>query len=104
MEIPQRFIETMTDTSSNDIRWISEDEALSIKEPPSVAEWITAGCGGMSKESQSVMLAINRRVRQKIASSQEKALYERLSKKDFELYKCKLWRLDGARDALIQPD
>ena len=103
VEIPHRFIETMTDTSSNDVRWISGDEALSIKESPSLAEWIAAGCDGMSKEDQSVMLEISRRVRQKSASSYEKALYERLSKKDFELYTCKLRRLDNARDAIVQP-
>jgi hypothetical protein len=45
MEIPHRFIEVMTDTSSNDIRWLTRDQAISMSGVPSIVEWIAATCG-----------------------------------------------------------
>jgi hypothetical protein len=34
MEVPRRYIEIMMDTSSNDIRWLSRDEASSLEDVP----------------------------------------------------------------------
>jgi hypothetical protein len=50
MEIPRRFIEIMTSTSSKDIRWLTSNEAGSIENrPPSIAEWLASSCGAMTK-------------------------------------------------------
>jgi hypothetical protein len=46
MEVPSRFMEMMTDTSSTDIRWLDIKESTQLEEVPSIAEWITASCGG----------------------------------------------------------
>jgi hypothetical protein len=44
MEVPRRFIDMMTDTSSNDIRWINR-MAVSFQEVPSISEWLDTACG-----------------------------------------------------------
>jgi hypothetical protein len=49
MEVPQRFIEFMMDTTSAEIRWLTNDEAESMEEVPSIAEWLAATCGAMTK-------------------------------------------------------
>jgi len=51
MEVPRRFIELMIDTSSNDIHWLDLEESWSLKEVPSIAEWIAASCGAMSNST-----------------------------------------------------
>jgi hypothetical protein len=44
MEVPKSIIESMTATSSGDIRWVdSIDEGLTW--PASIAEWVGASCG-----------------------------------------------------------
>jgi len=44
MEVPKSIIESMTATSSGDIRWVDTiDEGLD--RPPSIAEWVGASCG-----------------------------------------------------------
>jgi hypothetical protein len=49
MEVPQRFIEFMMDTTSAEIRWLTNDEAESMEEVPSIAEWLAATCEAMIK-------------------------------------------------------
>jgi hypothetical protein len=55
MEVPRRFIELMTDTASNDVRWLDFNEGWSLKEVASIAEWITASCGTMSKSDEDAI-------------------------------------------------
>jgi hypothetical protein len=45
MEVPRRFIEAMTDTSSTDIYWLDFKQAHSMKDVPSIVEWVAASCG-----------------------------------------------------------
>ena len=58
MEVPRRFIEIMTDTSSKDIRWLTNDEAQSMEAVPSIAEWVASSCGAMSKTEKNTMFKI----------------------------------------------
>jgi len=51
MEIPLSVVEAMTDTSSAGIRWLTIKESNSLEEVPSIAEWISASCGGTTKSS-----------------------------------------------------
>jgi hypothetical protein len=51
MEVPQSLVEAMTDTSSAGIRWLTIKESYSLEEVPSIAEWISASCGGTTKSS-----------------------------------------------------
>ena len=98
MEIPQRYIDIMTNTSSSDIRWIN-DEADSISTPPSVAEWITSSCGSFSKSEEHTLE--NLYVKPKI-TLQEKQVRDRLQKKRTEISLCGMYKIDKARDAIKQ--
>jgi hypothetical protein len=46
MEVPQRFIDAMTSTSSTD--WLSAADASSMSDVPSIFEWLTAWCGAVN--------------------------------------------------------
>jgi hypothetical protein len=39
----------MMDTTSAEIRWLTNDEAESMEEVPSIAERLAATCGAMTK-------------------------------------------------------
>ena len=48
MEVPKPIIQSMTATSSGDIRWVSDEDGLG--RPPSIAEWEDASCGPRSRD------------------------------------------------------
>jgi hypothetical protein len=98
MDVPRRFIDIMTDTSSSDIRWLEDKEASSIEEVPSVAEWIAATCGAMSKEEEDVLMQVGDSV-----TRSDRMRYERLMEKSSDIAVCKLERIDKARDAIAVP-
>jgi len=103
MEIPRRYIEIMTDTSSNDVRWLDLEEAWSLEEVPSVAEWIAAGCGAISKSEQRAMLEIGIKLTNKInVSQQEKILREQVLQRSAEIDECKAKRIDNSRDTITE--
>jgi hypothetical protein len=103
MEIPRRYIEIMTDTSSTDIRWLDLEEAWSLEEAPSVAEWIAAGCGAISKSERRAMLEIGAKLKNKInVSQQEKMLREQWLQRSSEIDECKAKRIDNSRDAITK--
>lgn len=65
MEVPKKYIELMSATASNDIKWLTTDEALSMLEPPSIAEWVAATCGAISNQEFAEFEELNRRWRNK---------------------------------------
>ncbi len=85
MEIPRRFIEIMMDTTSTDIRWLNYDEADSVQEVPSIAEWIGATCGMMIKEQKDTHALL---LVKKSRTHQEKLLFDLLVKKWTEMNAC----------------
>jgi hypothetical protein len=103
MEVPRRFIDIMTDTSSSDIRWLEDEEASSMQEAPSVAEWVAATCGAMSKEEENEFMEVGLAIVNKKSSERGRMLYEHLLKKNSDIYECKLERIDKARDAIEAP-
>lgn len=102
MEIPRRYIEIMTDTSSNEIRWLYDDEAQSLKEVPSVVEWLAAACGTMSESDFTMMLKVGAKLADKHVLPQDKLLYEQLSKRFGDIGNCKIHKIDIARDAIAE--
>lgn len=103
MEVPRRFIELMTGTSSNDIRWLTIPESNSLEEVPSIAEWIAASCGVNSVDASIRELLAGRNDLRKL-SPRERAQWEmfvnRSSDKDSELWGCKYKKIDNSRDAI----
>ena len=45
MEIPNRYIERMTSTSSEDMSWLDYDDTDQLKYAPSIQEWVKVKCG-----------------------------------------------------------
>jgi hypothetical protein len=101
MEIPRRFAEIMTDTSSNDVRWLAYEEASALEVPPSIAEWVAASCGAMSKSEQDTLSKIGAEIAwTKNVSQRDRALHDQLQRKYSELRRCTIVRIFRARDAI----
>lgn len=100
MEIPPRFVEIMTDTSSRDIRWLTDDETNSLTAPPSIAEWTASTCGSFTKSEEYAAGTIGGKVIRKNASPREKELFDRLLKKKYDIYSCGVDKVDKARQAI----
>lgn len=97
MEVPPRFIEAMTDTSSRDMRWLTFDEAVSMRKVPSIAEWISTTCGMMTKEQNDTHAMLLGR---KGLSHQQQMLFDLLDKKWTEMNACTRNKIRKARDAI----
>jgi hypothetical protein len=104
MDVPRRFIEVMMDTTSTDIRWLNCYEAISVEEVPSIAEWIAATCGAMTKSEKGIMLrvAIETDVMKRNVSQRDRMLREQLEKKSQEINLCGARKLSKARDAISE--
>jgi hypothetical protein len=101
MEVPRRFVEIMTDTSSKDMRWLSFEEAKSINDVPSIAEWIALTCGAMSESEKNTMTAIAVEIYwPKDVSQRDRMLYDQLRKRSEEESVCRFRKISRARDAI----
>jgi hypothetical protein len=101
MEVAPRFVEIMTDTSSRDIRWLTNEEADGLSRAPSIAEWIASTCGGLSKSEEYTMASMGVKIEiRKNATSQERKIYDQLRQKSYEAYSCGLDKIEKARHAL----
>jgi hypothetical protein len=101
MEIPRRFVEIMTDTSSNDIRWLNYDEVPLMEEVPSTAEWVALTCGAMSKAEKDTMSKIGTEIAwPKNVSQRDRMLHDTLQKRSIEIGRCAQKKIWKARDAI----
>jgi hypothetical protein len=87
MEVPHGITEIMSDTASNDIRWLKQNEASAMEMAPSIAEWIASSCGAMSKSEA-------------LLSTRDRFLHELLQKKWSDIYWCSFSKFFRARDAI----
>ena len=102
MEVAPRFVEIMTDTSSRDIRWLTYDEAGSMENVPSIAEWIATSCGAMSRSERDTRasIAVKMLDKARYVSPQEKRLHDQLEKRMYEISYCGIDKIGKARDAI----
>jgi hypothetical protein len=45
VDIPNRYIERMTSTSSDDMSWLDDDDTNQLEYAPSIQEWVKVKCG-----------------------------------------------------------
>jgi hypothetical protein len=101
-EIPRRFIELMTDTSSNDVRWLNLEESQSLGEVPSIAIWIITLCGAMSRSDQAAIAQIQMDGLKKPLSRDGQVLLETLNKRKYEVDLCTFNKIENARDTITE--
>ncbi len=97
MEIPRRFVELMTDTASNEIRWLTWGEADALEDVPSVREWLASSCGAMTKEQRQ---AHAEGLSNQHRTNHEQMLFDLLDKKQKEIFDCNMTRMRKSRDAI----
>jgi hypothetical protein len=60
----------MSDTASTDIKWLSDEEAQAIADTPSIAEWVAATCGALTKQEEQQGLELARRLAKQVETGQ----------------------------------
>ena len=101
IEIPQRFIDLMSETSSRDMHWVSYEDADSMSVAPSVADWIASTCDAMSATERYNWLLIGAKINfPERVTQQERSLYEQLEKKKSSIDSCKWDKVDKARHSV----
>ena len=55
MEIPEKYIQNMTDTESGSVYWTTKAEAETMLDVPSISESFSATCGGLTKEEKTIL-------------------------------------------------
>jgi hypothetical protein len=75
MEVPPRFIEAMTGTSSADMWWLSAADASSMEDVPSINEWLVAACGVVRKLGPKAG-AFDKFVREETQRCQREKIYK----------------------------
>ena len=98
MDIPRKYRDLMSDTSSNDMRWLTLKEAEPLTKPPSIWTWIAASCEIMSEQEEHIYWDVL--YFQKNLSSRDRLLYEALDKNSNETNACLAKKLFNARDAI----
>jgi hypothetical protein len=94
MEIPRRYIEKLTDTSSDNISWLDWMEVLlAMSEPPSISEWLLASCGGLSQEE--LKLVTEKDSYNKLSPD----VRDRLILKTRQVAKCKTTKIENYKDS-----
>jgi hypothetical protein len=109
MDIPRKYRDLMSDTSLNDIRWLTFDEADALVYPASIRTWIAASCETMSKEEDDTYFDLEYPLPGSVADSgnrspRDQLLYEVLKKKFRETSTCQRTKVLRARDAISQVD
>jgi hypothetical protein len=102
MEIPSRFIEIMTSTSSKDLRWLTGKEAASMEDrPPSIAEWLASSCGAMTKSEKDMFDSwAAYRPPPFPRSQRDQRLQDQLQKKSRQIHDCETKKIELARDGI----
>jgi hypothetical protein len=106
MEVPQRYIELMSETASNDIKWLSSDEALSILETPSTAEWVAATCGAITSQDVQEYTELMGQLRAQLSDKDLAQIESRLDAnmaKAERISKCGREKKAQYRDAMAPP-
>jgi len=55
MEVPQRFIDKMTGTASNNVSWLIWEDQESLQEVSSISELLLASCGSLSRDERDFL-------------------------------------------------
>jgi hypothetical protein len=101
VDIPRKYRDLMSDTSSSDMRWLTLKEAESLTRPSSIWTWIASSCEVMSQQEQEIRLDL---LLEKNRSSREELLYEALERKFDETSGCLQKKMFNARDMITRVD
>jgi hypothetical protein len=60
MEVPRIYVDLMMATDSEHIRWLNGDERESMRNVPSIEEWLNSACGNDSEANHTSECKNNR--------------------------------------------
>lgn len=106
MEIPQPYIDEMTGTASNEIRWLDGTEAAAIREVPSISEWASTACGRFTNGERSKLAALSAIGMLggnglRFDRNEDEVEYRSLQSKFTALAQCTADRISIGRDSIV---
>ena len=108
MEVPQKYIELVSDTASTDIKWVSDEEAKAMSETRSIAEWLVATCGAkfQTTEDKQQFDELTGRMfsRRERASDKDEAMFNAVMARIDWWGQCVRGKKVGFRDAMAPPE
>jgi hypothetical protein len=104
MEVPQRFIDKMTGTASNNVSWLIWEDQESLQEVSSISELLLASCGSLSRDERDFSYQVNDRQRAKMAlSERQQSLRDRVRQHQDAINKCREIKIEAFRDSSPSP-
>jgi hypothetical protein len=104
MEVPQRFIDKMTGTASNNIGWLTWEDEKSLEGVPSISEVLLASCGSLSGEERDFLDLLYDRQRAKMAlSERQQSLRDMARHHQDAIDKCREIKIEAFRDSSPVP-
>jgi hypothetical protein len=104
MEVPQRFIDKMTSTASNNVSWLTFEDRESLEEVPSVSELLLASCGSLSRDERDFLRRLFDIQREKIPlSAQQQSVRAALRQHQEAINRCREIKIEAFRDSSPGP-
>jgi hypothetical protein len=104
MEIPRPLIDALIGTGSSDITWVDTEKDRDLERTPSLAEWVDASCGRISRmEFDLEFEFIKRNAEGLVLSEIETVARNRLMDKIRQHRKCQVALIMKAVDAMDLP-
>lgn len=102
MEAPRALTDLMISTSSADLKWVSGDDE-GFRKPPSISEWLDAGCGAASQEEIITQKELWAKEKAGQINSREQMLKRLLDSKFQDKFQCETLLLHNHRVELEAP-
>jgi hypothetical protein len=104
MEVPQRFIDKMTSTASNNVSWLTFEDQESLEEVPSISELLLASCGSLSRDERDFPRRLFDIQREKIPlSAQQQSVRAALRQHQEAINRCREIKIEAFRDSSPSP-
>lgn len=104
MEVPQRFIDKMTGTASNNVSWLTWEDEQSLGAVPSISEHLLASCGSLSTDEEDFSRQIFNLARAKVPlSARQQSLWDTLRQHQDAINRCREIKIEAFRDSSSSP-
>jgi len=104
MEVPQRFIDKMTGTASNNVSWLTWEDEEALKDVPSISELLLASCGSLTRDETDFFQQVNNLQQAKVSLSvRQQSLLDTVLQHQNAIDRCREIKIESFRDSSANP-
>jgi hypothetical protein len=104
MEVPQRVIDKMTGTASDNVSWLTLKDTESLTEVPSISELLLASCGSLSRDETDFFQQVNNLQQAKLPLSvRQQSLLDTVLQHQNAIDRCREIKIEAFRDSSPSP-